>query len=122
MHIHKFAEMAVFDEIGIGGNRPATEEYREFIKKLHPCQMLAGRVTAPVFEVSYAYYTSRGNYRTAKKYTILRQVHEDFDIEIEIQLRDWVEDENNKRPYRKISNVKILEIKPLAYATIKFSM
>ncbi len=35
MHIHKFADIASFAEIGVGGNLPATEEYREFIKKLH---------------------------------------------------------------------------------------
>ena len=32
MHIHKFADIASFAEIGVGGNLPATEEYREFIK------------------------------------------------------------------------------------------
>ena len=33
MHIHKFADLAVFDEVGVGGTLPATAEYREFIKK-----------------------------------------------------------------------------------------
>ena len=40
MHIHKFADIASFAEIGVGGNLPATEEYLEFIKKLHPTQFL----------------------------------------------------------------------------------
>ena len=48
MHIHKFADIASFAEIGVGGNLPATEEYREFIKKLHPTQFLTGRLTAPL--------------------------------------------------------------------------
>ena len=38
MHIHKFADIASFAEIGVGGNLPATEEYREFIKKLQTQQ------------------------------------------------------------------------------------
>lgn len=39
-----------------------------------------------------------------------------------MQLRDWVENHNAKRPYRKISNVTILEIKPMAYAGIRFEI
>ena len=58
--IHKFADIASFAEIGIGGNLPATEEYREFIKKLHPTQFLTGRLTAPLYEVEYSYVTVRG--------------------------------------------------------------
>ncbi len=54
MHIHKFADIASFAEIGVGGNLPATEEYREFIKKLHPTQFLTGRLTAPLYEVEYS--------------------------------------------------------------------
>ena len=45
MHIHKFADLAVFDEVGVGGTLPATAEYRDFIKKLHPAQILTGRLT-----------------------------------------------------------------------------
>ena len=59
MHIHKFADIASFAEIGVGGNLPATEEYREFIKKLHPTQFLTGRLTAPLYEVEYSYVTVR---------------------------------------------------------------
>lgn len=118
MHIHRFADLAVFDEIGIGGNLPATEEYREFIKKLHPAQVLTGRLTVPLLEVQYSYITIRGNYRTARKYLLMRLFHEDMDIEIDMELRDWVDAHNKSHPYRKISNVKILEIKPIAYATI----
>ena len=33
MHIHKFADIASFAEIGVGGNLPATEEYREYFKR-----------------------------------------------------------------------------------------
>lgn len=120
MHIHKFADMARFDEIAIGGTLPATEEYRDFLKKLHPTQILNGRVVIPFYEVVYSYRTVRGNERTGKKYVLLRQEHEDSDMEIEMLLRSWVESRNMERPYRRISNVKILDIQPMAYATITF--
>lgn len=120
MHIHRFAEIAAFAEIGIGGNLPATEEYRALIKGLHPTQFLTGRLTAPFYEVKYSYVTARGNYREAYKYILLRLEHEDYNFEIEMILSDWVENRNKERPYRRISNVKILDIRPIAYATISF--
>lgn len=122
MHIHKFAEIASFAEIGIGGNLPATEEYRELIKSLHPTQLLTGRLTAPLYQVEYSYETVRGNYRKACKYILLRLEHEDYDMEIEMLLSDWVEKRNQERPYRRISNVQILDIRPIAYATIPFDV
>lgn len=121
MHIHKFADLAVFDEVGIGGTLPATAEYREFVKKLHPAQVLTGRLTAPLLEVKYSYVTIRGNYRTAKKYLLLRSIHEEVDFEVDMILRDWVDEQNKERPYRKISNVEILEINLIAYATISLA-
>ena len=122
MHIHKFADIASFAEIGVGGNLPATEEYREFIKKLHPTQFLTGRLTAPLYEVEYSYVTVRGNYRKAYKYILLRLERDDLDLEIEMIFSDWVEELNRKCPYRRILNAQILKIKPIAYATIPFEI
>ena len=122
MHIHKFADIASFAEIGVGGNLPATEEYREFIKKLHPTQFLTGRLTAPLYEVEYSYVTVRGNYRKAYKYILLRLEHDDLDLEIVMIFSDWVEELNRKCPYRRILNAQILKIKPIAYATIPFEI
>ena len=118
MHIHKFAELVAFNEIAIGGTLPATERYRRFFKNLHPRQILTSTISAPIYEVTYSYDTCRNNQRTGKKYVILRTSHEDEEFEIELLLEDWVKEENWRRPYRKISNVKILEIRPLAYATL----
>ena len=122
MHIHKYTDLACFQEIGIGGTLPATEEYRELIKKLHPSQFLSGGIRATLYEVSYSYMTIRGNGRTAKKYALLNPDHEEAYIEIEMQMSNWVENHNAKRPYRMISNVTILEIKPLAFANIRFEI
>lgn len=122
MHIHKFADIASFAEIGVGGNLPATEEYREFIKKLHPTQFLTGRLTAPLYEVEYSYVTVRGNYRKAYKYILLRLEHDDLDLEIEMIFSDWVEELNRICPYRRILNAQILKITPIAYATIPFEI
>lgn len=122
MHIHKFADIASFAEIGVGGNLPATEEYREFIKKLHPTQFLTGRLTAPLYEVEYSYVTVRGNFRKAYKYILLRLEHDDLDLEIEMIFSDWVEELNRKCPYRRILNAQILKITPIAYATIPFEI
>ena len=118
MHIHKFADLVQFSATGIGGTLPATSEYRELLKKLHPSQMLTARISVPLYAIRYAYLTVRQNYRTAVKYLFLSMDHEDFDIEAEIILSDWVSNFNKVHPYRQISNVKILEIRRIAYAEI----
>lgn len=116
MHLHKFADMACFDEVAVGGTLPETEFYRNFFKKLHPAQFLNSQIRIPVYEVTYSYKTIRGNYRVGRKYMFLRVEHEDITLEVEMALRDWVEDLNREKPYRKISNVEILDIKPIVYA------
>lgn len=116
MHLHKFADMVRFDEIGIGGTFCETEYYQNFFKKLHPSQLLNSRVLVPIYEIKCSYMTKRGNYRVVKKYMFLKLEHEDVDFEIEMAFQDWVADMNSQRPYRKITNAEILEIKPIAYA------
>lgn len=118
IHLHKFAEMVAFEEIGIGGTLPRTERYREFFKKIHPAQILKSRVSVPIYEIKYSYVTARGNYRERKKYILLRIEHEDIGFEIEMALEDWAD---NAKKHRKVSNVEILEIKPIAYAVFSLN-
>ena len=59
---------------------------------------------------------------THDQYALLNPDHEEAYIEIEMQMSNWVENHNAKRPYRMISNVTILEIKPLAFANIRFEI
>ena len=87
------------------------------LKKMHPLQMLSSNIVIPLFEISYSYTTIRGNHKKAKKYVFL-QDHEEIDIEIELLMKDWVEDYNRQRPYRKISNVQILGIRILSFGSI----
>lgn len=121
MHLHKFADIASFEEIGIGGTFVETEYYRKFMKSLHPSQFLNSRVSIPIYEVKCCYITKRGNYKVAKKYMLLRLEHEDVDIEIDMAFQDWV-DYMNQKPYRKISNAEILDIKPIAYAQVHIGL
>lgn len=118
MHLHKFADIANFEEIGIGGTIAETKHYRKLIKSLHPSQLLNSRVSIPIYEVKYSYTTNRGNYKVSKKYILLRLEHEDVDFEIDIAFQDWVENLNRQKSYRKISNAEILEIRPIAYAQV----
>ena len=121
MHLHKFADMVLFDEIAIGGTLPETELYREFFKKLHPAQFLNSEIRIPVYEITYSYLTMRENHRVGRKYMFLRLEHDDVEMEIEMALNDWVEDLNREKAYRKIFNVRILEIKPIVYARFYIS-
>lgn len=119
MHIHELADHCTFSEAAIGGTLPATDEYRAFLKKLHPKQILNMRVTIPMYRVRYQYQTSRGNIRQSEKFFFaLAGEHEDLVFEVEIKLKDWFERENRERPYRAVSNVEILDIDRVAYATL----
>ena len=53
MHIHELADYCTFSEVAIGGTLPATEEYRTFLKKLHPKQILNMQITLPLYRVRY---------------------------------------------------------------------
>lgn len=119
MHIHEFADQCTFSEAAIGGTIPATEQYRTMLKKLHPKQILNSRLCIPLYVIRYSYLTKRGNYRTSEKYYFsMAGEYDDLDIEMEIRLKDWVTDENRAKPYRAISNVQILDVKRVAYATL----
>ena len=119
MHINEFADYCTFSEVAIGGTLPATEEYRDILKKLHPKQILNLRLCIPLYVIRYGYVTKRGNYRTGEKYYFsLAGEYDDLDMEIEMRLEDWVSEENHAKPYRAISNVQILGVERVAYATL----
>ena len=87
------------------------------MKRLHPMQMLSLNILLPLYEISFSYMTVRGNCRQAKKYAFLAE-HSEVDFEAELLLKDWISEQNARKPYRKISNVKILEIQKIAYGRL----
>lgn len=117
MHLHKLADILSFHEVAIGGTLPQTEYYREKLKRLHPMQMLSLNILLPLYEISFSYMTVRGNCRQAKKYAFLAD-YNDVDFEAELLLRNWISEQNTRKPYRKISNVQILEIQKIAYGIL----
>ncbi len=119
MHIHELADYCTFSEVAIGGTLPATEEYRTFLKKLHPKQILNMQITLPLYRVRYQYQTQRRNIRQGEKFFFATAgEHDDLALEVELKLKDWFEDENRERPYRAVSNVEILDVDRVAYATL----
>ena len=81
MHIHEFADCCEFSEVAIGGTLPATQEYSNFLKNLHPKQILNMQILIPLYEVQFQYETIRGNLRTGKKYFFANNVeHENIDL------------------------------------------
>lgn len=119
MHIHKFADLCEFSEIGVKGTFEETQKYRQFLKNVHPRQILNVQISLALYQVVYSYTTIRGNYREGKKYFFANLgEHEELDIEIYIKVSDWIDEENRLRPYRAVSNVEILDISRVAYAIL----
>ena len=120
MHIHMFADLCDFAEVGINGTFPETEKYRLMLKNLHPKQILNMQISVPLYKVRYSYITKRGNYREGNKYFFANLgEHEEIDIEIQLKLTDWFDEEKRVKPYCAVSNVKILDITCVAYAILK---
>ena len=45
-------------------------------------------------------------------------LYSEVDFEAELLLKDWIAEQNARKPYRKISNVQILEIQKIAYGIL----
>ena len=109
MHLHKLADLLSFHEVAVGGTLPQTEYYREKLKRLHPMQMLSSNILLPLYEISLSYMTVRGNYRQAKKYAFLAEYSE-VDFEAELLLKDWIAEQNARKPMYKFWKFKKLRM------------
>lgn len=118
MYLRKLADVLLFQEVAINGTLPQTQYYREKLKEMHPMQMLSTKLTLPLYQIPFSYVTLRGNYRQAKKYAFFTE-HSEVDFEAELLLKDWILEENRRKPYRRISNVQILEVQKIAYGILE---
>ena len=78
----------------------------ESFKNIHPKQLISEEIPIPVWKIHYSYYTARGNPKEADKYILDNENAWD---RIEDIFRKYIEEQNEKHPERKLSNVKILD-------------
>lgn len=78
----------------------------EEFKNIHPKQLISEEIPIPVWKIHYSYYTSRGNPKEAYKYILDNENAWD---RIDDQFMRYIEEQNEKHPERKLSNVKILD-------------
>lgn len=81
-------------------------------KHIHPKQLISEEIPIPIWKVHYSYYTARGNPKEADKYSIKDEEAWDY---IENEFNQYIQDQNEKYPERKLSNVKILDITFIGY-------
>lgn len=81
-------------------------------KNCHPKQIINKEIAVPIWKVNYSYKTIRNNQKNAIKYLILKE--DSWDL-IENEFNNYIENQNEKYPERKLSNVEILDIKFLGY-------
>ena len=126
MHISKFVDECTFSEVAIGGTLPATEEYRQFMKTIHPSKLLSSTLTFTLLEIKYSYILVK-NDKTRECENVMYTygpAGDDYDdygneIMIEQQLMEYIADENRKHPFKEVKDVKIISIKKQAYASLK---
>ncbi len=78
----------------------------EGFKNIHPKQLISKEIPIPVWKIHYSYYTARGNPKEADKYILDNENAWD---RIEDIFRKYIEEQNEKHPERKLSNVKMLD-------------
>lgn len=76
------------------------------VLKANPKQFISQEIIVPVWAIKYSYTTQRNNLKEAIKYIFLGE--NDWDL-IDNVFFSYIEDFNNRYPYKKISNVKILD-------------
>ena len=75
-------------------------------KNIHPRQLISEEIPIPVWKIHCSYYTARGNPKEADKYILDNEYAWD---RIEDIFFNYIEEQNEKHPERKLSNVKILD-------------
>ena len=89
----------------------------EEFKNIHPKQLISEDIPIPVWKIHYSYYTARGNFKEADKYILDNENAWD---RIEDIFRKYIEEQNEKHPERKLSNVKILDSDLMGKVYLKF--
>ncbi len=77
------------------------------IKNIHPKQLISETIPIPIWKIHYSYYTIRGNLKEAYKYIIKDESAWDC---IDNEFKQYIENQNEKYPERKLSNVEILDV------------
>ena len=78
----------------------------EEFKSIHPKQLLGDSIPIPVWKIHYSYYTSRGNPKEADKYIIRDESAWGL---VDNEFNNYIKEQNEKYPERKLSNVEILD-------------
>lgn len=78
----------------------------EEFKNIHPKQLISEEIPIPVWKIHYSYYTVRGNPKEANKYILDNEYAWD---RIDVLFMNYIKEQNEKHPERKLSNVKILD-------------
>ena len=78
----------------------------EEFKTIHPKQLIGDYIPIPVWKIHYSYHTARGNPKEADKYIIRDESAWDL---VDNEFKNYIEEQNEKYPERKLSNVEILD-------------
>ncbi|MEG2289658.1 MAG: hypothetical protein RSC24_06790 [Clostridium sp.] len=84
-------------------------EVENLLQSINPMQLIrdVGDIRMTLHKIKYTYTTVRGNKKDGIKYLITDSINPQIDLNA--KLLSWVEEFNNNKPHRAISNVKFLE-------------
>jgi hypothetical protein len=111
IHPHNFFKSIKYIDTVLPIN--ITEETKSSLKDIHPSQIIMMPITIIMYQIKYSYQTIRGNPHESMKIIYMQEENEDTYILAEMLFNDTIT-KLNEKPYKAISNVKILEIVPMA--------
>lgn len=113
MKIQKLLSECYFEGKTHGGGFIPDTSTKNYFVSMHPSQWLGRRIKIKLHCIKYEYMTARQNKRIGHKYFLTEDgLNSDLDMDFlaDMLINDWVDEHNQKYPYKKISNVKILDI------------
>ncbi len=118
MHPSKFFQEVKFSSMDGWASYDNTEEVIKKLASVHPSQVIYGRIKFPLWQIKFSYTTARGNYREHIRY-MFGGSSEESDMMVEMEFNSYVEQFNRANPQRRMENVQILSILPVANAILE---
>lgn len=121
MHPSKFfAEVKILDrDIRIVS---ANEDVANMLKNVHPMNWIGSDVKFQIVKITVSYDTSKGNWKTAEKYSIQNLDMDSYDcpeMQAEIQAQSDIEKFLLLHPHTKMKNYKVENVEIMALAALR---
>lgn len=120
MHPAKLIKELKFVEYHTGA--VITHEIIKEMKDVPAAQYLVSSINMELIKLKYSFTTNKHKYREAYKYMFINEgdlLSDEYRLQIELLLENWVEDFNKQWPRYSMSEVELLDIEFMGHANLE---